>query len=147
MWRSILERASSAQLPEFYDWFAAQMKQRAHCFGIELIEDILFQSDWDETYLQKNLALLDELLANESTSSYQIPTLLERQEETMRACGREMYRNVLHHASVLSLYQGGETLLSQLLTDWQTRYPRRSAMLDEIRKLQKRVRRRNTASL
>lgn len=30
---------------------------------------------------------------------------------------------------------------------WQTRYPRRSAMLDEIRKLQKRVRRRNTASL
>ena len=57
-----------------------------------------------------------------------------------------MYQDVLCRASALNVYPGGEALFSQLLTNWQAQYPRRSAMQDEIKKLQKRTRRRKTAT-
>ena len=87
-WKTILSGAPAARLQDYRDWFAAQLKERAHSLGIEEIEALLFGFDWDETCLQKNLALLDELLASDQTSEYQIPTLLQQREDTMRALGR-----------------------------------------------------------
>ena len=87
-WKAILSRASDAQRSSFRDWFAAQVIERSNCFGMEEIEALLFGFDWDARELQKNLALLDELLTRETLPDYWAKVLLERKERAMRALGR-----------------------------------------------------------
>lgn len=70
-------------------------------------------------------------------------------EETMKCCcdclNREMnfasdrntYRNIFHRMALLKAYPGGQAAIDSLLTLWQETYPRRSAMLDEMKKARK----------
>ena len=70
-------------------------------------------------------------------------------EETTKCCcdclNREMnfasdrntYRNIFHRMALLKTYPGGQAAIDSLLTLWQETYPRRSAMLDEMKKAEK----------
>lgn len=70
-------------------------------------------------------------------------------EETMKCCcdclNREMnlasdrntYRNIFHRMALLKGYPGGQDVIDSLLTLWRETYPRRSAMLDEMKKASK----------
>lgn len=70
-------------------------------------------------------------------------------QETMKCCcgclnremnfasDRNMYRNVFHRMALLKGYPGGQAVINSLLTLWQETYPRRSAMLDEMKKARK----------
>lgn len=70
-------------------------------------------------------------------------------EETIKCCcdclnremnsasDRNMYRNVFHRMALLKGYPGGQTVINSLLTLWQETYPRKSAMLDEMKKARK----------
>lgn len=70
-------------------------------------------------------------------------------EETMRCCrdclnremnyasDRNMYRNIFHQMTLLKSYPGGQEIIDSLLMLWQEAYPRKSAMLDEMKKARK----------
>lgn len=70
-------------------------------------------------------------------------------EETMKCCcdclnremnfasDRNMYQSVFHRMALLKGYPGGQAVIDSLLTLWQETYPRRSAMLDEMKKARK----------
>lgn len=69
--------------------------------------------------------------------------------ETMKCCcdclnremnfasDRNMYRSIFHRMALLKGYPGGLDVIDSLLTLWQETYPRRSAMLDEMKKARK----------
>ena len=57
--------------------------------------------------------------------------------EMARAYDRDAYRRTLDRVRVLRRYPGGERMIARLLKGWRERYPRRTAMLDELNKAQR----------
>ena len=51
------------------------------------------------------------------------------------ASDRNAYRCILAHAASVSAYPGGREFADQLLKKWEAQYHRKSALLDEMKKM------------
>ena len=49
-----------------------------------------------------------------------------------RAYDRNAYRRMIDRVRILRHYPGGDRMIARLLQGWKERYPRRTAMLDEL---------------
>lgn len=54
--------------------------------------------------------------------------------QMFRAYDRDSYHRTIDRVRILRRYPGGDRTIARLLQGWKERYPRRTAMLDELNK-------------
>ena len=55
-------------------------------------------------------------------------------QKVQSTSNRNAYRELMHYMKKVKRYPGGAKLTEKIAEDWRTRYKRRSAMMDELRK-------------
>lgn len=84
IWADILEASSGQQQEQIYQWFSGHLVVYSWCFGTDQVEDFLFSYEWTKPLLQKNLELLDDMIAKQPDVDYHLRGLLTWRESTMQ---------------------------------------------------------------
>lgn len=86
-WAALLCNATQLQEKEIYQWFVDHLVAHSWCYGTDQVESFLFSHEWSLPLLENNLRLLDEHIAKNQDSDYQLQVLLNSRESTMRKLG------------------------------------------------------------
>ena len=86
-WSALLSNATQLQEKEIYQWFVEHLVVHSWCYGTDQVEGFLFSHEWSSSLLEYNLRLLDEHIAKNQDSDYQLQVLLNCRESTMRKLG------------------------------------------------------------
>ena len=60
---------------------------------------------------------------------------IEFQKLTESASARDTYREIVRQLRKLSRYDEGKKLVRELVAEWQEKYPKRKAMMEELDKI------------
>ena len=101
--------ADSGQWPRLF----AELEQRGLLHLLEAYMEPL--AAWDA---EKTLALFSRLIDTQMARAYD----------------RDSYHRTIDRVRILRRYPGGDRTIARLLQGWKERYPRRTAMLDELNK-------------
>ena len=87
IWSALLSNATQLQEKGIYQWFVDHLVAHSWCYGTDQVESFLFSHAWSLPLLENNLRLLDEQIAKNQDSDYQLQVLLNSRESTMRKLG------------------------------------------------------------